>query len=233
MFHGQCFTRASIAAVPVVRFPGSNEPKSGPLADPSLDPNARLKVVLRELQRSREEWERTCAALDGLEEIDDVDHKTLATARAMVRSSYDRWATIAAQADTLATDMRRAAPLRTEYEQLYEEKLSELKEQFDGGPHYDLLCERVAGLHTRLKMMERSTHEFPLIEHARLNQQLLSYINQLQKYTEAMKSEQISAEAQGVAEKLLMIVEKSLATSYPELWHTVMRDVRVALESAA
>jgi hypothetical protein len=215
--------------VPVVRFPGD---KNGLLSDPALDPNVRLKLVLEHLKRLRTEWEDACQACDALEES-EVSRTDIHRARNEVRAAYARWDEVSAQADALARDLRRAAPDANRYEQLYRLTLAELKEQFDGGPQYDLLCERAAALTARLRRMEDSAREFPAADHARLNQQLLSYINQLQKYTEAMKSETLSREAQGVAEQILMIVEKSLATTYPELWHSVMRDVRQALESAA
>jgi hypothetical protein len=215
--------------VPVVRFPGQ-EPTSGPLADPNLDPLVRLDVVLQQLARARAEWDEAVAAADNAAESAEGIDKT----RAAVRVAFDRWSAISDMADALAKDARRARPLDRDFEKLYQATFTELREQFaDGGPHYDLLCERVAGLHVRLKRMERSTREYPAAEHARLNHQLLSYINQLQRYTEAMKTESISREAQGVAEKLLQVVERNLATSHPELWRSVVRDVRLALESAA
>jgi hypothetical protein len=217
--------------VPVVKFPGP-EATSGPLADPNLDPLARLEVVLHQLARARAEWESAVAETDAAEEY-DAPADVLEKARAAVRVAFERWSVVAAQADELALDARRAKPLDQDYEKVYRQTLKDLQEQFDGGPHYDLLCERVAGLHVRLKRMEASNREYPAADHARLNQQLLGYINQLQKYTESMKSESISREAQSVAEKILMIVEHHLATSYPELWHGVMREVRSALESAA
>jgi hypothetical protein len=217
--------------VAVVRFPGA-DPATGPLADPNLDPLARLDVVLQQLARARAEWEAAVALADEVAENAPVPEH-VERARAEVRAAFERWSPIADQADRLAKDARRARPMDGGYQKLYQHTLEDLKGQFDGGPHYDLLCERVAGLHVHLKRMETSTREYPAADHARLNQQLLSYINQLQKYTEAMKSESISKEAQGVAEKILLIVEKNLATSYPELWRGVMREVRTALESVA
>jgi hypothetical protein len=217
--------------VPVVPFPGQ-EATPGPLADPNLEPLERLDVVRRQLSRARAEWEAAVVAEDAAEEY-DAPPELLDKARAEVRATYARWSTIADQADELARDARRSQPLEQSYEKAYKATLKELQEQFDGGPHYDLLCERVAGLHVRLKRMEASPHEYPAPDHARLNQQLLGYINQLQRYTEAMKTESISREAQGVAEKILLIVEKHLATSYPELWRGVMHEVRSALESVA
>lgn len=218
--------------MPVVAFPGSDS-MAGLFGDPNLDPHTHLKVVLQHLARCRHDWEAACDRNDELEEQGSALEHDLRRARADVHAAYAAWLEVAQQADTLAKDVRRGQPDSDTYERLYRVTFNDLKQQFDGGPHYDLLCERVAGLHVRLKRMEAGAREYPAIEHARLNQQLLKYIAQLQRYTEAMKSEQISAEAQDVAEKILIIVERSLSTSYPELWHVVVTDVRRALESAA
>lgn len=184
---------------------------------------------------ARAELEEAQAALRALEEDGAAQgsqgKKAIAAARASVRTTYARWHKLTEDADDLAERCRRGRT-SIDYAKLYNETLRQLREEFDGGPHYELLCERVAGLHVRLKEMEGVGRAYPPQEHARLNAQLLAYVNQLQKYTETMKSESISREAQGVAEKLLMIVEKNLATSYPELWRSVMREVRLALEAA-
>lgn len=203
---------------------------SGPLTDPNLDLAMRLSLVVQSVGMARAELEEAQNTLTLLEA--DASPKALASARAAVRTAYARWHKLTQDADELAERARRSRA-STDFSKLYRDTLRQLEEEFDGGPHYHLLCERVAGLHMRLKEMERAGRAYPPAEHARLNQQLLGYINQLQKYTETMKSESISKEAQGVAEKILLIVEKNLATSYPELWRGVMREVRLALESAA
>ena len=204
------------------------------LDDPQLDPSHRLSLVLEALARTREEWEQCERVADDIDPVDDP--AGLEIARREVRNAYRRWFEISAQAADLAQLVRRTAleiNSNAQWDRLRERILGDLKDQFEGGPHYDLLCERVAGLSVRLKQMEASGRDFSPGEHAQLNAQLLSYINQLQKYTEAMKSESISREAQTVAENILQIVEKHCAVTYPELWLNVMRDVRAALESAA
>lgn len=235
MFHGRCFTGYH-RAVPPLRLVGSEPPRSGPLADPNLDLAARLVLVLQALAMARAELTEAQATLAALEQDGAAEgpqgRRKIATARAAVRTAYVRWHELTKDADELAERCRRART-STDHGKLYAETLRQLREEFDGGPHYELLCERVAGLHVRLQEMEQAGRAYPPTEHARLNAQLLAYVNQLQKYTETMKSESISREAQGVAEKILMIVEKNLATSYPELWRGVMREVRLALEQAA
>jgi hypothetical protein len=209
-------------------------PRPTVLDDPQLDPAHRLGLVLEALARTREEWEACERLADDIDPTDDPE--SLEIARRNIRNAYRRWFEISAQAADLAQLVRRTAleiASNQQWDRLRDDLIVELKEQFDGGPHYDLLCERVGSLTVRLKQMEASGRDFSPGEHAQLNAQLLSYINQLQKYTEAMKSESISREAQTVAENILQIVEKHCAVTYPELWLTVMKDVRAALESAA
>lgn len=193
-----------------------------------------MKLILGHEQRLKEEWEDAQRSSDDIDPQDDPDQ--LALAQRHVRDAYRRWYEVSNQAQEMAERLRRSAlenPAISDWDKAHQTLLHELREQFSGGPHYDLLCERVAGLHVRLKRMEASGRDVSPSEHAQINAQLLGYINQLQKYTEAMKSESISKEAQGVAEEILSLVEKHCAVTYPELWLTIMRDVRSALESAA
>jgi hypothetical protein len=222
--------------MPVVRFPdGASPPPRGPavLDDPALDPAVRLQHILDALQRAEEEWQALQTHADDLDPVDEAD--LLESVRKDVRAAYRRWYEISQQAAQMAEQVRRTAlELRAaqDWEGQRTQLLRKLQAQFEGGPHYDLLCERVSGLHVRLQQMEASGRDFSPAEHATLNAQLLGYVNQLQKYTEALKSESISKEAQSVAESILQIVEKHCATSYPELWLHVMRDVRASLEAA-
>ena len=189
--------------------------------------------MLQALERSKDEWDEACRLSD---DIDPADADLLEESRKNVRNAYRRWFEISQQAYDLSESLRRAQlelPKSPEFDSAYDELLVSLKDQFtEGGPHYDLLCERVAGLHTRLRQMEASGRAFSPAEHAQLNTQLLAYINQLQKYTEAMKSEQISKETQAVVSTVLSLVERHLSVSYPELWLAVFQDVRRALEAS-
>jgi hypothetical protein len=203
------------------------------LADPQLDPSYRLGQVLEALARCHEEWDQSQRVADDIDPTDDLD--LLDQARREVRSAYRRWFEISAQAAELAQVVRRThleIQSNRDWDALRQHTLDDLLAQFEGGPHYVLLCERASGLHVRLKQMEASGRDFSPAEHAQLNAQLLAYINQLQKYTEAMKSESISREAQSVAESILQIVEKHCAATYPELYLGVVKDVRSALEAA-
>src|SRR5215472_3853399 len=226
--------------MPVSRFPPSNghgQPPPLPppvLADEALDPESRLTTVLEQVHRLKEEWDEAQRVADDIDPADQPEE--LGLARRAIRDAYRRWYEVSLQATSLAEEVRKRSlemPSASEWDALHAETLDSLKEQFDGGPHYDLLVERVAGLHVRLKRMESSGRDVPASEHAQLNAQLLGYINQLQKYTEAMKSESISREAQSVAERILGMVEKHCAVTYPELYLEIMKDVRATLESAA
>lgn len=200
--------------------------------DPGLDPEQRLGLVLEALRRAKDEWDECCTIADDIDPADDPD--LLEAARKNVRNAYRRWSEIADQAQSLSESLRRKTlelPNTAEFQAQYHLVLADLKAQFDGGPHYELLCERTAGLHVKLRQLEASGRSYSPAEHSQLNAQLLSYINQLQKYTESMKSESISRESQAVAENILGLVEKHCSATYPELYLAIMRDVRAALES--
>jgi len=201
--------------------------------EPDLDPELRLRRVLEALRRAYDEWDECCRIADDIDPQDQPDE--LEMARRNVRNAYRRWSEISDQAAQLAEELRRKQlelPQTEHFERIYKDVLSGLLAQFDGGPHYRMLCERAAGLHTRLKLMETSGRSYAPAEHQALNNQLLSYVNQLQKYTESMKSENITKESQAVAEAILGLVEKHLSTSQPDLWNAIMKDVRASLEGA-
>jgi hypothetical protein len=200
--------------------------------DPGLDPEQRLGLVLEALRRAKDEWDECCRLADDIDPQDQPDELDLA--RKNVRNAYRRWSEIADQAQNLSESLRRKTlelPNTVVFQEEYNLLLGQLQSQFDGGPHYELLCERVAGLTVKLRQLESSGRSYSPAEHSQLNAQLLSYINQLQKYTESMKSESISRESQAVAEHILALVEKHCSSSYPELYLAIMRDVRGALET--
>jgi len=226
------------APMPVVHLNGKTPPPEPPgppvLGDPQLDPANRLGLVLQALGRAQEEWDESQRIADDIDPVEDPE--ALSLARRQIRECYRRWFEISNQAHDLAETTRRSAMelhAGARWDRERAEIVRNLKDQFEGGPHYDLLCERVGSLTVRLKQMESSGRDYSAQEHATLNTQMLGYINQLQKYTEAMKSESISREAQSVAENILQIVEKHCAVTYPELWLSVMKDVRATLEGAA
>jgi len=214
----------------VLDFPSRNGHTLGPpvLQAPQLDPTYRLTQVLKAEERAQEEWDE---AVRIEADIDPEDVDLIESARKNIRNAYRRWYEVSQQAIQLSESVRKAT---LEASILPDpDLLTSLKQQFEqGGPHYELLCERVAALHSRLRHMEASGRDFSPQEHSQLNAQMLSYINQLQKYTEAMKSETISRETQEAVEEVLRIVERHLGTTYLEVWHIIVKDVRHALEES-
>jgi hypothetical protein len=209
---------------------GTSQPSQPPvLAAQQLDPVYRLTQVLRAEERAQEEWDEA-ARIEA--DIDPADYDLIESARKNIRNAYRRWYEISQQAQDLSQQVRKSRLESATHPD--PDLLNSLKSQFtDGGPHYDLLCERVASLHARLQHMEASGRDFTPSEHAALNNQMLTYINQLQKYTEAMKSESISRETRDAVEEVLRIVERHLGTTYLEVWHVIVKDVRHALEEPA
>jgi hypothetical protein len=230
--HNSCYA----GTMPPTLVRDDEAPSTRPpvLDAPELDPEERLKLTLLALRRAFDEWDECQRIADDIDP--ELDPDGLEQARRNIRNAYRRWSEIADQAQGQSENLRRKAlelPSSPEYQAQYQHTLAQLQGQFiDGGPHYDLLCERVAGLHVRLRQMETSGRSYAPAEHSQLNSQLLAYINQLQKYTEAMKSESISRESQAVAEAILGLVQRRLAASYPEMWDAIMHDVRGALEGA-
>lgn len=225
------------AAMPVIQFPPNADQTPQPefpeiLSNPALDPEVRLQLVLDAELRAREEWQDCARVADDIDPVTDPD--LLENARKELRNAYRRWYEVSQQAQDLGEKFRRAKlelPRTKIYEQQYQAMLQDFYAQYEsGGPQYRLLAERVAGLTIRLRQMEASGRDFNQAEYNQTNASLLSFVNQLQRFTEAQKSETVSKEAQAVAESLMAIMERHTAVTYPELWNRIVVDVRRALE---
>lgn len=223
--------------MPLIQFPPG--PDGAPktvlpeiLANPALDPETRLGLVLEAEARAKEEWQDACRVADDIDPVLDPD--MLENARKEIRNAYRRWYEISQQAIDLGERFRRARlelPRTAVWEEQYQQMLADFHAQYsEGGPQYRLLSERVAGLTIRLRQMESSGRDFNQQEYNQTNASLLSFVNQLQRFTEAQKSETVSKEAQAVAESLMAIMERHTAVTYPELWSRIVTDVRRALE---
>ena len=223
--------------MPVINFPPGPDPTPIPtlpeiLQNPALDPEVRLTLVIEAESRAREEWQDCARVADDIDPVEDPD--LLENARKELRNAYRRWYEISQQAQDLGEKFRRARlelPRTQVWEAQYQEMLSQFDEQYStGGPQYRLLAERVAGLTIRLRQMESSGRDFNQSEYNQTNASLLSFVNQLQRFTEATRTEAVSKEAQAVAEVLMGIMERHVAVTYPELWQRIVIDIRRAME---
>ena len=221
----------------VINFPEGPNPTAPPtlpeiLSNPALDPEVRLTLVIEAESRAREEWQDCARVADDIDPVTDPD--LLESARKELRNAYRRWFEISQQAQDLGEKFRRAKlelPRTAKWEQDYQAMLHDFDVQYEsGGPQYKLLCERVAGLTIRLRQMEASGRDFNQSEYNQTNASLLSFVNQLQRFTEATRTEAVSKEAQAVAEVLMGIMERHVSPTYPELWQRIVVDIRRAME---
>jgi len=221
----------------VIQFPPGPDPTTVPtlpeiLQNPALDPEVRLTLVIEAESRAREEWQDCARVADDIDPVTDPD--LLESARKELRNAYRRWFEISQQAQDLGEKFRRAKlelPRTAKWEQDYQAMLHDFDAQYEqGGPQYKLLCERVAGLTIRLRQMEASGRDFNQSEYNQTNASLLSFVNQLQRFTEATRTEAVSKEAQAVAEAIMAVVDRHISVTYPELWQRIVTDIRRAME---
>lgn len=219
---------------PPTVFPTTRaDPTAELLADPLLDPATRLKDILRQTERAHDEWTNAEQACDELVEGSDK----LREAQDQVRTAYRRWHALVEEAKQAEDEVRRRSleiPRTGEWAEQYAELVDELKEQYDGlGPHYDMLCENTAGLSIRLRMMEMSGRDVSSGEYVEMHKLYLGYVNQLQKYTEAMKTQSVNKLTQEVAEAIVQLFERHFGNLYPEQWKSAVVELRGMIESAA
>lgn len=106
-----------------------------------------------------------------------------------------------------------------------------LEEYGELGPQYAILARRLAEITAKIEAMNESGRIAPE-EEARLYNLVTSITNQLQKHTEATRSESVSKEAQEMVRAVLKIVEGVVATENPQLWSRALQTVRAKVVSA-
>lgn len=105
-----------------------------------------------------------------------------------------------------------------------EEVYAHLLSQYDGlGPHYQVLCRRLAETVVRMEQANASGRIVTADEHARMTDQYVRLIGQLQKYTETTKSEAVSKEAQSYVRAAVKVLEEVVAPVQPQLWARALR----------
>lgn len=201
-------------------------------SDPALDPTERLKTVISEVKRAHEDLDRCRFQADTLpsgtpdDVVMDYERRT--------RNAYRRWFDAQRQAaDLEAETRRRKLESLSLYTQQYEDtRRGLLAEYGDLGPQYRMLIERMAAVDTHIRIMERSGRDVDPGEFSELHKTHLAYVNQLQKYTEAQKTESLSKQTQDTVSAVMVIIEHRLANTNPTLWREIVGDVRKAIEAA-
>lgn len=201
-------------------------------SDPAIDPTERLKTVISEVKRAYEDLERSRFLADSLpsgtpdDVLQDFERRT--------RNAYRRWYDAQHQAVQLEQETRRRKlESLSLYMRTYEDTRQSLMAEYgDLGPQYRMLVERMAAVDTRIKIVERSGRDVDPGEFSEMHKTHLSYVNQLQKFTEAQKTESLSKQTQDTVAAVMVIIEHRIAGENPQLWREIVGDVRKAIEAA-
>lgn len=117
---------------------------------------------------------------------------------------------------------------------------SRISQQYKGmGPQYEVLVSSLTNTILRLEKAEFTSPDgnpapqLEVKEFVLLQQLITSQVNQLQRYTEAQKTEVIKTEVNAAMLKVLEIVEHAVAPDYPQLWNRIVTDVKTAVMTAA
>lgn len=235
---------ATAALIKLVYFETFRLPPSRPAAPPPEE----LRGLVRELWEP--EWVAECvAAISGRSAdevaadawVDALRWKTIVeNAHTSARTSPQlalrlvplersymealaRAKTHQAEADAAEVRHEGAERYRERYRTVYEDLMRTYREL---GPHYVLLVERLAHHAVLFEQMveaglgpEDPTYRDMLRAHVELT-------NQLQKFTEASKQEVRRTEIHEAIAGALEVVEQIVAPSYPQLWRTLVGEVR-------
>lgn len=234
---GGSSAHSGMASSPAISIPPS-------LSSPLLDPERHLDTILKMLERAQEELVEATDTADNAGAMSlpaDATEKDILQlkedCRTNVRKAFNRYQDLRVQARKAEQELRRARleePLAGQWRAEYDTLRETLRAEYVGlGPQYELLCDNVASCSMRIRQMETSGREYDSGEYAEMMKLYVTLINQLQKYTEAMKSESINKQTQEVVEQIIRICESHFGNTYPEAWRKVVIDIREAVEGAA
>lgn len=214
------------------------------LASPLLDPEDFLGQALDMLERAREDYTEARSLADsagavsflpGTEEKEIREYQQDCAAN--VRKSFARYQEIVSVAKKAEADVRRRkleAPLAGRWAHEHVRLRKELQEQYTGlGPQYDLLCDNAAATAVMLRQLEESGGDFDMSTWKDIHELHLKYLNQLQKYTEAMKSESINRQTQEVVIEVIRVFESHFGNTYPDVWKRATGEIKALVEGAA
>lgn len=232
--------KKELSAPKAQREPSSDILVPDILSNPLLNAEDHLKLVLQMLERTREEL---VEATDAVESHGVMDYPPgteasailtdLESKRADVRRAFERYRNLQGIARKTEQELRKhvlEAPLAGKWGDEHRRLRGELVQQYAGlGAQYDMLCDNAAATAVRLRQMEESGRDFESGEYIDMHKLHLGYINQLQKYTEAMKSESINKQTQEVATEIIRIAEQYFGNAYPETWSKFVKDIRGAV----
>lgn len=171
------------------------------------------ELLAREVERMKELKDETLAMSDvqKLKLLQDATFKAL--------DAVDKKA-IEVQRRSL--EIRLAPDQKSEFDTL----VAKLREEYEGrGPQYEMLIEGAARVHVYLQQMFKSGRSFTQNEFGELSRLHMNYIERLQHYTEATKTELWQAHINIAVVAVMEIFERQFKELAPETWDETVRMV--------
>ena len=144
--------------------------------------------------------------------------------------SYQRQYEVVTRAEETLERLETCRDEKSHWGQRAEEISKALTEQYgDRGPQYEILIRRASQAEVAAEQLERSGRGIETNEWRAANRAVLDAIQGLQKYTESQKTEQLQIAQQRAMVVVLELVERIVAPKQPELWASVVEEIRLAL----
>lgn len=185
-----------------------------------LQPDRRLSALLHMEQEAREVLDGAIlVAKRPVATKDDV---------AQYNTALNAWTNLQTKIAEAEADTRRRTfeqGNQDRWGDRYQEIFAGIMANYQGlGPQYEVLVSQLARQQVRVERAEASGRDVPLEETNESTKLTIALVGQLQKYTEATKSEAIRQEQQDAIMAVLRIVEGELS-DYPNLWQRVAQRV--------
>lgn len=144
----------------------------------------------------------------------------------------DSHAKALAAVDRKAIEVQRRSleiRLRPEAKQRYEEMVGALRTEYEGrGPQYEMLIQGTVRVHIYLDEMSASGRAFTLNEFESLSRLHMNYIERLQHYTEATKTEVFTKALNLASMQLIEMAEREFKDIVPDRWANFLQTVAAA-----
>lgn len=192
------------------------------LDEPELRDDRRLEDALQLVRENREIVERLRDKLS-LEEAGPADFQRWKFAQDALASAQKRLDEVEAKVRARLTDQGSDVEYSPEYQKL----LGELMEAYgDKGVQYRVLVRTLAAAEVKLRAVQRAGSESESF--VELTKLVVSISNQIQKYTEAQKTQAIDEKVQEGMVAVLNIVERHLQ-GFPNVWKAIAQEVAAAV----
>lgn len=196
-------------------------------ATDALRPEAQLNALLQRADDANTLLEREMALIN--RNPDERLSLSVVQRLKLLQDSYYKALDAVAKKSVEVQRKNMEIKLRPEAQKSYHELVSRLAVEYEGrGPQYDMLIEGAARVHVYLQEMYNAGRAFTMNEFEALSRLHMSYVERLQHYTEATKSEVFETKLNVAIVVIMEMAEREFKDFAPDRWGNFVERVQIA-----